>query len=133
MSLADIVRARRKELRWTLRDLGARTGLSVSFLCDLERGRRGIGADSLQALSRELGISMDGLARGTVAEYLGKFAAEIPPSLARFAEESDLPFRHAVVLCRMQQIIMDHRIPSRRISLDRVDWVRFHEAVKEWL
>lgn len=55
--------ARLRDLRLhaglSLRALGERTGLSPSFLSEVENGRRGLGAGSLLRLCRVLGASMD--------------------------------------------------------------------------
>lgn len=38
------------------RELGRRTGLSASYLCDIEKGRKGLSAEAAIALGRVLGI-----------------------------------------------------------------------------
>ena len=57
------VGARLRDLRrlagLSQRELGRRTGLSNSFLSEVENGRRGLGAASLLRLCRALGASMD--------------------------------------------------------------------------
>lgn len=57
------VGARLKDLRLlaglSQRELGRRTGLSPSFLSEVENGRRGLGAGSLLRLCRAEGASMD--------------------------------------------------------------------------
>ena len=62
------VGARLRDLRLlaglSQRELGRRTGLSNSFLSEVENGRRGLGAASLLRLCRVLGASMDWVMTG---------------------------------------------------------------------
>lgn len=130
--LGDRVHARRKELRWSLRELGQRASLSATFLCEIEKGKRSVGADTLFRLSQVLGMPMDQLMQGTTRRTAG-IEVRLPSSLMRYASGADIPFRQAMCCYWLMRTIMDHRIPSRRIDLEKVDWQRFHEAVKEWL
>lgn len=131
-SLGERVRARRKELRLTLRELAARCELSASYLCDLELGKRGCGADVLVSLSAVLGLPMDQLMKGGERQTAGA-QVQLPASLMQFALEADLRFRQTQALYWMMKTVMDHRTNDKRISLEQVDWLRFYEAIKEFL
>lgn len=63
-ALGARIRQLRKGRGWTLRRLGAETGLTIAFLCDLEKGKRQPSAATLVLLSDALGISIDWLVRG---------------------------------------------------------------------
>lgn len=50
------VRQLRKARRWTLKDLSARSGVSVSYLSDIERGRS---ANHTQATAERLSMAFE--------------------------------------------------------------------------
>lgn len=72
--LAGRVRARRKELSLTLRELGAEAGVSERFLVLLEGGRANVSVTRLEDIARVL--------RTTAAELLGDGAFEAAPAKA---------------------------------------------------
>ena len=130
--LGDRVRARRKELKLTIRELAKRCGLSPSVLCDVERGKRSVGADTLVSLGGVLGMPLDQLMKGDGVRTCGP-VVQFPASLTAFASAGDVPFRRVTCLFWMQKTIMDHRTSERRVDLEAVDWTAFHEAVKDFL
>jgi transcriptional regulator with XRE-family HTH domain len=134
MSLGKRIRSRRQELGFSMRELGAKARLSISFLCDVERDRRRIGADNLFALSQVLGVSIDWLMGGNARAQEGEgLPLNLPASLIRFAGFADLPFQQVLCLYRLMEIVMDHRLAPGRQRLEDVDWLKFHKAVKDWL
>ena len=52
-----VLRMLRKERGYSLRQLAAATGLSHSFLCDIERGRCKPSLDTLEVLARALEVA----------------------------------------------------------------------------
>src|SRR5260370_29264621 len=56
------IRVWREHREVTLDQLGAAVGLSKGYLSDLERGNRGGPVETLQAIARALGVSLDDLA-----------------------------------------------------------------------
>ena len=58
---------------------------------------------------------------------------QIPSSLASFAAKAGLSFRQALTLLEMQQQIVAHRSATKKDGLEKVDWQKFYEAVKEFL
>lgn len=133
MSLGARIHARRKELGLTLRELGVKVNLTASFLCDLEKDKRRVGADNLFRLSEVLGIPCDQLMRGqpgVKSDYHAELT-RLPGSLIRYATDANVPFRDAMKLYWCQRTIADHA--GRPPDLEAVDWLKFHEALKEWL
>ena len=61
------IKARRTELNLSLRDLSASTGLSATFLSNLERGIANPTLDSLRKVSTALGTSLLFMATATSA------------------------------------------------------------------
>lgn len=59
MKLSNKLRALRKENKLTLKDLSLKSGISVSFISDIENGRRNPSIETLKILATSLGISAD--------------------------------------------------------------------------
>lgn len=58
MDIGQRIRAVRKEKKWTLEDLKERTGLSVSFLSDIERGVSNPSLKRLKEIAEGLNVSV---------------------------------------------------------------------------
>lgn len=58
------LKRRRHELELTLLQLAHRSGLSKTYLCDLEHGRQEPGMRSLDRLARALGLTLNYVVRG---------------------------------------------------------------------
>lgn len=131
-TIGDRIRQRRLELGWTQDVLAEKAGISKSFLSDLENGKRNIGADKLFDIGRVLGLSLDYLMTGEQGTA-PPLDVQIPSSLATFAADEGISFRQVLMLLEMQQQIVAHRSKSRKDDLEKVDWRKFYEAVKEFL
>jgi transcriptional regulator with XRE-family HTH domain len=133
--LGERIRSRRIELGWTATRLAKAAGLSKSFLSDVENGKRRVGADSLLALGNALGLPLDQLMKGTHEPYRPDAAIQVtfPAGLLRWAAEMNVPFRHVLAVYWMMRTALDHRQNDRKGSMDEVDWLKFYEAVREWL
>ena len=131
-AIGERIRQRRDELEWTQDQLAQKAGISKSFLSDLENGKRSVGADTLQAIAQVLGLSLDFLMAGTVSSASAK-QVQIPAALSDFAAQAGLSFRQVLTLLDMQRQIVAHRSRSRDEDLEKVDWRRFHDRVKEFL
>lgn len=127
--LGERIRARRKELNWTLGDLAAQSGLSKSYLCELENGKRSIGAESLQSIGEALDLSMDFLmGDDVISEPIPN--PKLAASLAEFGRNHDLTFRTVVLLANLQRVIADR--PEFR-DPEAFDWQKLYEAIKGWI
>jgi len=136
-TVGERIKARREDLEWTQDDLATKASISKSFLSDLENGKRNVGADKLLDLARALSLSLDYLMTGKnpkkkVNEEPDK-EVQIPKALAEFAGDEGLSFRQAIALLEMQNQIIAHRSSTKKGDLDKVDWQKFYEAVKEFL
>jgi len=132
-SVGERIRKRRNELGWTQDALAQKAGVSKSFLSDLENGKRNVGADTLYDIARALSLSLDYLMSGREGESEPASEVQIPASLATFAARAGISFRQALTLLDMQQQIIAHRSSTKKESLDKVDWQRVYEAVKDFL
>ena len=131
--IGERIKDRRAELGWTQEHLAQKAGISKSFLSELENGKRSVSADNLLDLARALGVSLDYLMTGKKNEEANAAEVQIPASLAKFAAEEGISFRQALMLLEMQRQIIAHRSATKKESLDKVDWHKFYEAVKDFL
>lgn len=131
-TVGDRIKKRRNELGWTQDVLAEKAGISKGFLSDLENGKRSVGADTLLDIGRALSLSLDFLMTGEQPET-EPVEVQIPSSLASFAAKTGLSFRQALTLLEMQQQIVAHRSATKKDGLEKVDWQKFYEAVKEFL
>jgi transcriptional regulator with XRE-family HTH domain len=56
IELGKKIRARRKQINLTITQVSERTGLTTSFLSQVERGKTGLSVNSLRAISEVLGV-----------------------------------------------------------------------------
>jgi len=131
-SVGERIKKRRNELDWTQDVLAQKAGVSKSFLSDLENGKRNVGADTLLEIARALSLSLDYLMEGKEVEP-ERTEVQIPAPLAAFAARAGISFRQALTLLEMQQQIVAHRSSTKKGNLDKVDWQKFYEAVKDFL
>ena len=130
--VGERIKTRRTELDWTQEQLAKESGLSKGFLSDLEAGKRSVGADSLLAIATALGVSMDHLMKGGLsAPQQGE--VHIPASLSQLARSLNLTFGQTLLLLDLQRQIIAHRSRSKSGDLEKVDWKRFYEAVKDYV
>lgn len=131
-TVGERIRRRRNELGWTQDVLAEKAGISKGFLSDLENGKRSVGADTLLDIARVLSLSLDYLMTGKAPEAEAT-EVQIPSSLASFAAKAGLSFRQTLTLLDMQMQIVAHRSATKKDGLEKVDWQKFYEAVKEFL
>jgi transcriptional regulator with XRE-family HTH domain len=131
-SVGDRIKKRRVELGWTQDHLSQKAKISTSFLSELENGKRSVSAENLLDIARVLNRSLDFLMTGSEPDTKPG-EVQIPASLADFAEAEGLTFKEALALLRMREQIVAHRSATKKETLDKVDWRKFYEAVKEFL
>ena len=131
-TVGERIKRRRNDLGWTQDVLAEKAGISKGFLSDLENGKRSVGADTLLDIGRVLSLSLDYLMTGKAPEAEAT-EVQIPSSLASFAGKAGLSFRQTLTLLEMQQQIVAHRSATKKDGLEKVDWQKFYEAVKEFL
>jgi transcriptional regulator with XRE-family HTH domain len=130
--VGERIKERRAQLGWTQEQLAKESGLSKGFISDLEAGKRSVGADSLLAIATALGVSMDHLMKGELSRT-EKGEVHVPASLSQFARSANLSFGQALLLLDLQRQIIAHRSRSKSDDLEKVDWKRFYEAVKDYV
>lgn len=94
-TIGQRIRSRRRELNLTLRELSERSDLSITYISDLERGKRGAPtAPVLERLATALECSVDYLLGRedprdgeVIALNRGKLPPNLPPEALRELEE----------------------------------------------
>ena len=100
--LGDRIRARRRTLGLTLAQVAEKSGLSIPYVSNLERGRGNPTIDALRALASALGLTASDLLGGNAEEGfdpLDLVLADAPSSLTAFARSA----RFATLLIRLSE------------------------------
>lgn len=88
MKLEERIRELRTQRRLTLKDIAEATGLSVSYLSDIERGRTTPSLNTLEALSAAFEISVADLLSGV--DFAGeKTIAALPMGLQELLQDEE--------------------------------------------
>lgn len=135
-SLGGRVRGCRDRLGWTQKELAETAEISVTFLSEVENGRRLPGAEVLLRLANGLGASLDYLVRGIVNEPPARRSLVLPMELAEVAEEEGWSVRESSDLLAYRQMVVARR--SRRGEaadaehrLTKDQWRRLYRWLKE--
>lgn len=131
-TVGERIRARRQELGWTQEQLAEKAGISKGFLSDLETGTRNVSAEYLLKIAQALTVSLDFLMKGDPSKpKTGN--VQIPERLSNLAKHEHLSFAQTLMLLDMRLQIKAHRSNSHSDDLEKFDWERFYEAVKQFL
>ena len=96
MSIADRIKAARLARRWSLEDLAKASGLSKTYLWELETGRAdNPGVQTLVALSDSLGLLVEEIVRGKL----------LPGDKDPVAEVARLRHRLAAVEAELRRVL----------------------------
>jgi len=120
-ALGARLRQLRKANGWTLANVAARTGLSVSFLSDIERGRTSPSLDTLEKLAGVYGLPMSQVLR--VEEEPSKDAETDPKGWRKFRE------LHPEIEPEMADLLrqVERRTDRRAETVE--DWTRMYYSL----
>jgi transcriptional regulator with XRE-family HTH domain len=138
-TIGQRLRARRVELGWTLAEVAGKSGLSLPYVSNLERGRGNPTLDALTALARALDIPLSLLVGDDDAsEPLDVTLASAPKSLLSFARSPEfaetvrrLAERQGAPVESMRQRLLAGMVSSPRRSSGEPtedDWRRLLDA-----
>ena len=124
----------RSEKGLTLEKLANQSGLSKSFLWEVERDRSGISGRRLLQVANALGASLDYLLRGepTRKEYEPQ-SIEVPHSLGQLAQELGLGYRQTMTLLEIERSIVARRGGGSQVTRSKDEWRALYEAVSPFL
>jgi transcriptional regulator with XRE-family HTH domain len=124
----------REERGWTQKQLAERAGLSITFLSEVENGKRNVSYGKLLRIADELGTSMDYLARGVQSDPRPRPPVEFPPALSDAAEEQGWSYGETRALLQTRQLVRERRTPKGTESskeYTKQDWVDLHRRLFE--
>jgi transcriptional regulator with XRE-family HTH domain len=116
------LRAIRKQRGNTLADVGTQTGLSVSFLSDIERGRTRPSLDTLEKLATYYQCTINDLLEGVDADTLGSNGG-YPPGFEEFLREK-------VIEPELVDLLMRVERRSTRHAQTKEDWRQYYYSLK---
>ena len=119
---------------WTQKELSDRAGLSVTFLSEVENGRRNVSSGILLRIADVLDTTMDYLARGSHGSSLAREAIKIPPDLSDAAEKQGWTFAQTTALLQTKELILERRSPDGEGSpktWTQRDWIDLYRRLFE--
>lgn len=123
----------RERKGWTQKKLAEETGLSVTFISEIENDKRNVGTESLLQLADSLGTSIDYLVRGEDRSQKVREPLVLPPELADAAEEQGWSVGHARDLLKARGIVIARRTKEGRrrseSTWSKQDWINFHKKL----
>lgn len=130
-TLGDRIRETRENRRWTQDKLAEETGLSKSFLSEVENSKRTPSAENVLKISNTLGVSLDYLLRGqTGKEERERQPIQIPPELSEAAEEERWTYSDILMLLAAHNSVVARRSNKSIHPPKRDEWKRLYEAIK---
>jgi transcriptional regulator with XRE-family HTH domain len=124
----------REQRGWTQRELGDRAGLSVTFLSEVENGKRNLSSGKLLRIADELGASLDYLQRGIQTDPPQRTTVQIPPELSDAAEEMGWKFAQTRALLQVSELIKERRSPEGEEvtkTYTKHDWIKLYKRLFE--
>ena len=124
MTLGEQLRRLRKVQRLTLTNVGTATGLSVSFLSDIELDKAKPSLDNLEKLATFYKVALDDLLKET---NLGIQLSEhtYPPGYSEFIEE----MRDKIDPVTEELVLrVEHR--AKRRAQTKEDWLQLYYSLK---
>jgi transcriptional regulator with XRE-family HTH domain len=127
MQIGEELRRLRKMRRLTLSDVSDKTGLSISFLSDMERNRTKPSLDTLAKLADCYQVPVNEVIAGAEAEP-EEVKPYLPPGYQEMLEELGERIDPAVAELLLQ---VEHRAQRRHETKE--DWLQFYYSLKSTL
>jgi len=118
----------------TLEQLAERSGVSKSFLWEVEKDRTGISGEKLLKVANVLSASLDFLLRGDpLPKDYQQPSIEIPRELSTLAEEIGLSYKQTLSLLEIDHSIIARRSSKRHGQKSKEDWRKLYQGVQPFL
>ena len=118
----------------TQKQLADRAGISVTFLSEVENGKRNISMGKLVSIAEELETTTDYLARGAHSGSRPRVPDKFPPDLSNAAEEMGWSFAEAKTLLQVRELVLERRSPNGLEvpkTYTKQDWMGLHKRLFE--
>ena len=124
----------RSERGLTLEKLANLSGLSKSFVWEVEQDRSGISGRRLLQVANVLGASLDYLLRGApVPKEYELQPIEVPHNLGDLAQELGLGYRQTMMLLEIERSIVARRGGGPQGTRSKDEWRSLYDAVNPFL
>jgi transcriptional regulator with XRE-family HTH domain len=133
-SVGSRIRFIRIQKKLTLDQLAKKSGISKSFLWEVENDRSKISGEKLLRVVDAFGASLDYILRGESTEADSQPSViEIPVELGRVAEELGLTYQQTLALLEIDNSIMARRSSKGYQTKSKEYWQELYESVKQFL
>ena len=119
------LRALRKRQGRTLADVGSETGLSVSFLSDIERGRARPSLDTLEKLASYYQLTLNDLLDGMDTDTIST-NTEYPPGFKEFLNQIEVEPDLVDLLMKVER-------RAKQRAQTKEDWIQYYYSLKSVL
>lgn len=114
MSFGKLIKGKRLEKNMTMKDVANQLNLSVSYLSDIEKGRRNpLELDKLQALSKILSLTQE--EEDQMMDLAGKERNEVSPDISNYVVKN--------------QVVTDALRTAKNMDLSEQEWFDFIEKI----
>jgi transcriptional regulator with XRE-family HTH domain len=134
MTVGERVKRIRQYLEWTQDRLAQESGLSKSFISEIENDKANMSGENLLRIANTLNTSLDYLMKGEPEpDSKQDRAVEIPPALSAMAEEQGLSYRSTVSLLKTQDAWLAKRSSKEKKTMSKEDWLAVYMVLKKHL
>lgn len=134
MSLGRRIKEIRQSLGWTQDKLAQESGISKSFLSEIENDKANVSGENLLKLSNALNASLDYLMKGSSSESdTQKKPVEIPPELSDASEEMGLTYKATLSLLSSHQALIARRSNREIPVMTKHKWKGFYQKLKGYI
>ncbi|HNT73513.1 MAG TPA: helix-turn-helix transcriptional regulator [Anaerolineae bacterium] len=116
------LRVIRKKKAYTLAEVGNQTGLSVSFLSDIERGRTQPSLDTLEKLSNCYQVPLNDMLDNMDGDALASGQA-YPPGFDEFLRDTEIEPELVDLLLKIER-------RATRPATTKEDWLQYYYSLK---
>jgi|SRR5579863_9265593 len=130
-STGDRIREIREAKKLTQDQLAEKSGISKSFLSEVENGKRNLSSDYLLRIANVLGASIDFLLRGATTGFVAKEPVTFPPELSEAAEQLNLSYTQAIELLDAHRSVVARRSNQSAKHFTVEDWANLYKAIQK--
>jgi transcriptional regulator with XRE-family HTH domain len=134
MSLGLRIKEIRQSLGWTQERLAQESGISKSFLSEIENDKANVSGGNLLKLANALNASLDYLMKGSSPlEGTEKKPVEIPTELSDASEELGLTYKATLSLLSAQKALVARRRDKEVPTMTKEKWKEFYQKLKGYI
>lgn len=123
----------RGKLNWTAKELAAKSGVSASYLSEVEKGVSAISNEKLQQLAEHLGVTLDQLSgTGSAMSNEGEGDLRLPRALVEAAAECNMTMSETIKLFNGINTLRARRSGKER-ELSKQDWIDAFKSVRKFM